>query len=249
MQAGGFETTMRRHLLSSTNLLSPLFAGVSGGGGIAVGLLLHAALPIGDYTPPLWAWLAALLVVPGAGLVLHITMRRVVYIKMFFAAVLAMATLAYGHLVLLVVTIGANSVVRLLIAMLIAVALACVSIQTYVIFLKAPERSTMPHEEIGVLDSANGLVDLSRFPPEAERWHRRWDKMTTLTRSLLPLIAGLAMLFVRSLSASGDVILVVLCASVMAVGTAVGVGRHLGFAVASRRWEEQHGMAIIIKRP
>ena len=68
---------MRRHLLSSTNHLSPVFGGGGGGGGIAVGLLLHAALPIGDYTPPLWAWLAALLVVPGAGLVLHITMRRV----------------------------------------------------------------------------------------------------------------------------------------------------------------------------
>jgi hypothetical protein len=148
----------------------------------------------------------------------------------------------------LLITIGADSVVRLIIAMLITMALTCVSIQTYVIFLKAPERSIMPHEEFGVLDSASGLVDPSRSPPKAERWHRRWDKMTTLTRSLLPLTAGLAMLFVRSLPASGDVVLVVLCASVMAVGVAVGIGRHLGLAVASRRWEEQHGKAIIVKR-
>lgn len=237
---------MKKYLLSSTNLLSPSFAGISGGAGIAVGLLFHAALPIGYYTAPLWAWLVALVVIPGIGFILQIAVRRVIYIKLFFAAVLAGAAFVYGHLVWLVLAAGADFILRLVIAALILMLLICVSIQACVSILRSPERSTMPHEEFGVLDSVSGLIDPSQTLPRAQGWRRRWDKMAIITRSLLPLVAGLSMLLVRSLSASGEIILLVFCASVMAVGVAAGAGRHLGFAAASWRWEGQHDIAITV---
>ena len=241
---------MRNYARLITYGFSPLHQGLVGVGGMGFGLLLYQGVPsITEYTPPLWAWLVALLAILGGGLILHVTVQRVVFIKLYVTAIYAIVALTHGHLVWSAVTSGAGLFLQLIIAILTAVISIAIAIQTYTMILKVPERTTMPQEDFGVLDSTSGLVNPSVLPPEVQKQHRQWDKTAAITRSLLPLTAGLSMFLVRSLPASGDLILGMLCAMFMTVVFAAAAGRNLGFAVASRRWEEQHGMAIIVKRP
>jgi hypothetical protein len=192
--------------------------------------------------------MVTLIVCLGTGLLLQRTTERVLRIKGFFALMAALGALACGYVVTLLLAPSGEVMVCLFVGAFVFLVLAVVAIQTYFSDTKAPTRPTMPHGDFGVLDDSTGTVDPSRSPRNASRQIERWDKTAIIVRATLPIVAALSMWLVRSLPATGDLVLIVLCASFFAVISAIGVGRQLALAVSCRRWEEQHQMKILVNR-
>ncbi|MFZ2423772.1 MAG: hypothetical protein WA029_21775, partial [Anaerolineae bacterium] len=59
---------------------------------------------------------------------------------------------------------------------------------------------------------------------------------------------GTMPLIVRSLPATGDLILLLVVAFVFTTIGAIGAGSNLSYIVASRRWEQEHGKPILVKK-
>lgn len=239
---------MKIFLFSPQNFFSPLYAGAVGATGVTFALMLYAASLNPIPRPAVFAWVVTLIVCLGTGLLLQRTTARVLRIKEFFASMAALGALACGYVVTLLLAPSGDVIVRLFIGALVLLILAAVAIQTYFSVTKAPTRPTIPHGDFGVLDESTGTVDPSRSPRNASRQSERWDKTTIIVRATLPIVAALSMWLVRSLPATGDLVLIVLCASFFAVVFAIGLGRYLGIAISCRRWEEQHQMKILVKR-
>lgn len=239
---------MKKHLFSPSNLFSPLAAGAVGALGVTLALMGYVGLLNPVSRLAVSAWIAILIICLGTGLVLQLTTLRVLFIRVFFASMFALGAVACGYLLLVLLVPSDEVFVRLFVGALVFLVLAIVAIQTYLSVTKAPSRSTMPHDDFGVLDESTGFIDLSRSMRHSSSGNEQWNKAALIVRATLPIVAALSMWLVRSLPATGDLVLIVLCGSFFAVVNAMGVGKHFALAVSCQRWEEQHQMKILVKR-
>lgn len=223
---------------------SPLWFGVAGGVTVTLGLALFPALDEG-MIPPIWAWLAALIAAPSVGLLLHLTTCRVIYIKVYFVTTYGLIALVYGGVVWYAL-ISIMGHAQLFVGLILMATLIAIGWRAYLASLHSPERAVMPHEEIGGLNQATGLVDPTHSPAIAREREIQWARSATWLRVVIPVSAALGVWLVRALPAHGDLVLVVIVASAIAIFSMMGAGKNLAFVVASMRWERAHGKHIFI---
>ncbi len=228
---------------------STLFMGVVSGVLIVpLGLLGFTALPTIGFVPPIWVWLVSLVGLPLTGMLLYFSTQRLIYIKSFFVTTAILWSLIYGGVAWHFITWGTGNGFRILVSLGIVMILLAVGLQTYLASLRTPEREIMPHEVIGALDQATGIVDPTASSPSAKKREKQMAGSATMIWRLAPVTAGLSMLLVRALPATGDLILMVIVAIGFATVGAIGAGSNVSYVVASRRWEQKHGKLIYVKR-
>lgn len=227
---------------------STLFMGiVSGVLIVPLGLLGFSALPAIGFAPPTGVWLVSLIGLPLTGALLYFSTKRIIYLKSFFVATATLMSLVHGGVAWYFLSWGMGAGSRLLVGLGIVTVLFMVSLQTHLVSLKAPERETMPHEVIGALDEATGIVDPTSSSPLAKKREKQILGSVAWAWRLAPITAALSTLLVRALPATGDLILVVVVAIGFATLWAVGAGSNASYVVASRRWEREHGKQIHVR--
>jgi len=223
---------------------SPLVAGFA----IAVfvfpglGLLAYLGLSI-----PSWLWPLGL-VIFALGLLLHFTIRRIVYIRSYQAAVLGLVAITYG--VLLGVILSGNSLTG--VRPFLILSTGGLQILTGIVVFRDNRRryrtnSRKPFGSYGILDAKTGVVTRDTSNQHKDQEHRQTTLYTKLSR-LAPMTAGLATLIVRSLSDSGINITIGLIALVCAFGAAGGTGGVIFYLFTSANWEQKHGMRMYVRR-
>ncbi|MFZ1709441.1 MAG: hypothetical protein WAW20_12725 [Anaerolineae bacterium] len=228
---------------------SALFMGIiSGIFMIPMGLSLFAAAPTIGIVLPTWIWLLSVIGIPFVGILLHFSTRRLVHIKCFFVVLMVLLSLTYGTVAWYVLTWGMVDSLSMIVGFGMLVVLSVVGLQTYEITLKSPEREKMPHEIIGILDQTTGVIDLSTEAFSVQTRAKNIKRSTTLALRLAPLVGGISLLIVRSLPVTGDLILLLVVAFVFTTIGAIGAGSNLSYIVASRRWEQEHGKPILVKK-
>ncbi len=223
---------------------SPLAMGCMGTFAVYLGLTLFA---VQGMVAPSWIWLLGLST-PLSSLVLQVVSRRVIYVRAYQLTIFGLITLVYGTLLWAVVTLDRSYDFKLFASLVIVVMLIALVIGAYRISQKRHQRAQMPYGPVGTLDRKTGLVDPTISPPNIQRHQDRLEKQSALLWRLAPLTAGLAMLLVRGLPASADEVLVAIVAFTFAVLGAGGAGGYYFYLVASRRWEQEHGKLMYVKR-
>lgn len=222
---------------------SPLLISISVTITIYLGLALCAVV---GTTPPNWVWLSVL-IFPVLGLFIHISVKRILVIRCFSITAFSSIVLVFSYLFWLIVTQNLEIIYRLLAGILITVTLAALAIGLYRTNQRRPYLANMPHGPSGTLDPKTGFVDPTVSPPALQRQREQADRSTRLLLRWAPLAAGLSMVFVRSLSASGITITILIIAFVVATGGAAAVGSLYYFFVASLRWEKKNGKQIQLR--
>lgn len=223
---------------------SPLLLGISVTITIYLGLALCAVV---STTPPNLLWLSALLF-PILGLFIQFSVKRILVIRCFSIIVFSSIVFVFGYLFWLIVTQNLGIIYRVLVGILMAVTLVALAVGFYRTNQRRPYLANMPHGSSGMLNPKTGYVDPTVSPPALQRQREQADRSTRLLLRWAPLAAGLSMVFVRSLSASGITIAILIIAFVVATGGAAAVGGLCYFFVASLRWEKKMGKHIKLKR-
>lgn len=221
---------------------------------LAIGILLAlftylglALFRVPGLLVPGWVWLAVLLV-PLSGLVLQFATRRVVYIRAYQLTAVGLVALVYGSLLWAVFTYDQPYKFKLFAGLVMGAMLVALGVGAYRVNQKRPYLAEMPYGPVGILDNKTGLVDPAVSPPLIQRSRDKAEKQYALLWRLAPLTAGLSMLLVRGLPASGKAVLVAIIALVIAAGYAGVTGSVYFYIIASWRWEQQHSKRMYVKR-
>lgn len=210
---------------------------------IYLGLALCAVI---GTTPPNWLWLSTL-ILPILGLFIHIKIKRILIIRSYYIITFSSTVFVFGYLFWLIVTQNLESIYRLLVGIVIGITLIALAVGIYRTNQRRPYLANMPHGPSGTLNPKTGYVDPSVSPHALQLQREQTERSTRYLLRWAPLAAGLSMLFVRSLSASGITITVMIIAFVVAAGGAGAVGGLCYFFVASLRWEKKNGKPIQLK--
>jgi len=214
--------------------------------------LLPTCLGFGLFTivaiiPPIWLWLVILLICL-VGVALHITSKRVVYMRMYQVIIVGLMALTYGGLLWAALVLHQSFQVRVVVGLLIVVMLAGMAIGGYLNLKQRVDLEHMPFGPVGTMNEKTGVVDPHHLAHSVQKQQDKLNRLSFVLRRWNPLVAGLSMLLVSGLPSSGIVLLIVLMALVTAIGGAVATGGWFAPVVACQRWEREHGKHIIVKQ-
>jgi hypothetical protein len=170
------------------------------------------------------------------------------YIRGHQMAISGLMAIVYSGLLWAVLTHDQPYEFKLLAGLVIGPMLGALGIGVYRVNQKRPYLAEMPYGPTGTLNKKTGLVDPTVSPPLIQRSRDKAEKQYALLWRLAPLTAGLSMLLARGLPASGIAVVVAIIALVTSAGAAGAAGGMCFYVVASRRWEQQHGKGMYVKR-
>ncbi|MFZ1599269.1 MAG: hypothetical protein WBE17_14765 [Anaerolineae bacterium] len=214
--------------------------------------LLPICLGFGLFTilaiiPSIWLWFAILLICL-VGVALHITSKRVVYMRIYQVFIVGLMALTYGGLLWAALALHQSFQVRVMVGLLIVVMLAGLAIGGYLNIRQRVDLQHMPFGPVGTMNEKTGVVDPHHQATPVQKQQDELNRLSSVLRRWNPLIAGLSMLLVSGLPSSGIALLIALMALATAVGGAVVTGGWFAPVVACLRWEREHGKHIVVKQ-
>ena len=99
------------------------------------------------------------------------------------------------------------------------------------------------------MNQKTGVIVDPRYTEMSPEAQTRSAKGTQMVIRLTPLIAGMAMLLARSLSANIEVLLLIPVGLYLGAVTTSVAASQASYAVSIARWEREHGKPIYLKRP
>jgi len=141
-----------------------------------------------------------------------------------------------------------SGVFRHLAAWGIAVSLVLVAVASYVVDQRRPSLKRMPCGRHGKLDLRTGIIVDPFYTERSQEAATNSRTIMQWSFRLVPLTAGLVLALVRSLSPSGQVVMVGLASVVFATMMASGLGTTLSSLVAIGQWERLHRKHIYVTR-
>ena len=174
--------------------------------------------------------------------------RRLLIIKVYQISAAGIMALAFGAVFWAALSNGQSPRLTLVMGIAVALTLAITAVGAY--NHNKRRRAGRTKNPVGI----GGALD-----PRTARITREDDGLADDTTEATnqsvnrvlrfgPVIAGLSLLFARSLSADGVVIVMGLVAFVIAYGATLGAGGMWYYAVKTINWEREHGKRIYVQR-
>lgn len=216
------------------------------GTGVFAGLGLSILSFVGP-PPSRYVWLGFLGFL-FVGVALQFFSKRVLTIRVYGALGWGLPALVFAMLAWSVTVLAWGQKGQVLAAVVIAAMLLGYGTLVFIGSYRSPQRERMPYGGVGKMNQKTGAIIDPRYveiSPEAQA--KSAEGVRTVVR-LSPLIAGLTMLLVRSLSANVEVLLFIpLGLFLAAVATSVAASQT-SYAVSTAHWERQHGKRIYVKK-
>ena len=239
--------SLRERLYRDESRFSTWIIGVSGFSLNLLGLLLY--MIFGEHcAPKMMPWFFVSLILLALALAMHFATDRALFVKLYTVVVMTFVCVIYSTLFPVSIGRCPNMGTGIVIVIIWVLVMIVVGVVVFWKTLSNPVRKVMPHDDIGVLDTQSGLIDLTNTPGflEHEKDKRKlWNRFAIAS---LPLIAALSLLLVGILPVGGDRILLTIMAIFFSFIGAFAVGRNLALVAAIYRWEKWHGKLIRIKR-
>ena len=218
---------------------------------LAVGIFAGLGLSVLSFVGPhpakyIWFGYFTLLF---AGVILQILSNRVLYVRVYETlgwglSALALAAMAWG------VTVQAwRDKSEMLTAVVIATMFLWYGASKFAEKYHSPQRERMPYGGVGKMNQKTGVIVDPRYTEMSPEAQTRSAKGTQMVIRLTPLIAGMAMLLARSLSANIEVLLLIPVGLYLGAVTTSVAASQASYAVSIARWEREHGKPIYLKRP
>ncbi len=198
-----------------------------------------------DYvSSPDWIWLCVILMVFGA--VIQFWIKRVVYFLIYDQIVFIFLQVFYSWSLtqLFVWFLGEGE--KWIAYILVIGPLSLVTIRSFLLDQRKPERKKMPCGRSGKLNHKTGIVIDQTYQPTSFEQTEKRKKLLEWTIRASPLIAGLAIAFTRGLNITGKLIVLLLSTVFLGTIVAKASGETLSYLVATLRWERKHGKPIKI---
>ena len=194
---------------------------------------------------PKWLWVAGIPII-GAGAILQFLSNRVLWIRIYQAAVTLWLAILALILLWILLTQGQSGAYKLLAGATMGVVVIGSIVATYQSNIDV--WINMPHGPTGVLDNQTGLVNPTKSPIKVQNRLDKARRLTDIWRNFSPLSAGIAMFLAQVLPNSGITIMVAFVALIWTILGVVGASRALYFVPSILRWEREHGRHISVMR-
>lgn len=209
---------------------------------LAWGMLIYFGLLI-----PSWVWWSSL-IFSLVGVGMYLFTRRLLMIRAFQMSGAGITALAFGLVFWAALSSRQSYELTLSLGVFIALTLAITALGAYYHNKRRLVGKTKnPVGMVGTLDPRTATIARENSGMGDETTEATNQSVNKMLR-YGPAIAGLSLLFARSLSADGVVIVIGLVALVVAYGAALGAGGMWYYTVKAINWEREHGKRIYVKR-
>ena len=223
-------------------LYSPMALGIAFIGSYLIGsvMLAYKSLNISSL---LYISLALLII----GVILQLKSNRVLYIRIYQMVVTTILTIVY----LVGATVFLTDGRPLWQKWFVVIVMIIIAVMRGVLAFFRTRRlytPAMPHGPLGILNSKTGVVDPTETSPKLQKQMDEYTNKANLVWKIIPLTAGLALVFVRGLSDSGGELVMTIIAIIVVVGASGSIGSVYAYIRAILCWEKRHGKRITVKR-
>ena len=210
-------------------------------------LLAWGMLSYLGFRIPSWVWWSSLMLTP-LGVMTYFLTRRLLIVRVYQFSGMCITSLAFGMVFWAALTSGQPLELTWLIGMAVALTLAITAVGAYYHNKsRLAGRTRNPVGVVGTLDARTARINRENDGLADNATEATNESVNRVLR-FGPVIAGLSLLFTRSLSADGVTIVTGVVAFVAAYGAALGIGGMWYYTVKALNWQREHGKRIYVQR-
>ena len=133
-------------------------------------------------------------------------------------------------------------------SMLIISMVILMTIIWFVLDQRKTERKQIPCGRRGKLNFKTGIIIEQTYQPVYSEQPEKHQKSLEWTIRASPLIAGLAIIFIRTLNIMGKMVVLLFFQIFIGIFVIKMSGETLSYLVATMRWEKEHGIHICLDK-
>ena len=206
---------------------------------------LWMPLPVFGYKlPAYWLWICLILII--SGIAMQIRIRRVICIHVYNQVVFVFlqSFFSWALVQLIIWFLGERMIVFA--SLLIISMVILMTIMWFVLDQRKMERKQIPCGRRGKLNLKTGIIIEQTYRPVYSEQPEKHQKSLEWTLRASPLIAGLAIIFIRTLNIMEKMVVLLFFQIFIGIFVIKMSGETLSYLVATMRWEKEHDMQIYL---
>lgn len=194
---------------------------------------------------PSWLWVTGLPIL-AVGIMLQMLSTRVLWIRSYQCLAFFLAGLVHTFAFGLILKDVENQLPTQFLYLVLATGY-CISIGgAYYTTRKnsVKQLRVMPHGTIGTISPNTGIIRTEITSELLKKREERYSENLNRMKRFIPLLAGLAFYVLAVFGTAGNMAIVILISSVLAVTCAIGTGILAVYAVATYQWEREQQLQL-----